>query len=140
MLEPRDQPPGVENKDCQILLGYGSKKQPFAADSVAAAETIACYFGIRETLFAPRAFNHAGALRVFVDNSQVVSLARNGHSESLEFAHRAVNVRAACLKDAGRLGWTRVCKVPTRENRSNLMTKPVKASDLDRERRLLGLH
>jgi len=140
-IEPQGQEPGG---DCSLILAFGSRKQPFCAESVAAAESVACYLGLREALpvhwaFGQCAHRDGGPLRVFVDNSQVVSLARNGHSESLEFIHKAVNVRTGSLKDAGQLGWVRVCKIRTEYNRANLLTKPVKPVDIRREREMAGL-
>ena len=78
-------------------------------------------------------------LEVRVDNSQVRSLARNGHSESLEFMHKAVNVRVGCLRDYGTLGWIRMGYVPSKLNKSNLFTKEVKPFELHDARRMLGL-
>ena len=106
---------------------------------VAAAEVVACYVGLRDCLPTHWALTLNDPLNTCVDNSQVVSLARNGHSESLHFVHKAANMREGWLKNAGRFGWCRISKIRTEHNRSNLLTKPVKPAAMSLERALAGL-
>ena len=137
-IEPKDQAPGQEG-GYTLPLAWGSRRQPFTAESVAAAEVVACYVGLRDCLPTHWALMPDEPLNTCVDNSQVVSLARNGHSESLHFAHKAVNVREGWLKNAGKFGWCRISKIRTEHNRSNLFTKPVKPAAMALERSLAGL-
>lgn len=137
-IEPKDQAPGQEG-GLMLPLAWGSRRQPFTAESVAAAEVVACYVGLRDCLPAHWALLPNDPLNTLVDNSQVVSLARNGHSESLYFVHKATNVREGWLKAAGHFGWCRISKIRTEHNRSNLLTKPVKAATMALERSLAGL-
>ena len=75
-----------------------------------------------------------------MDNNQVVSLGKTGHSENLELAHKAANVRACFLKDAANLGWLRIRKVASKLNKSNPLTKPVNAAEWKNEALFLNMH
>jgi len=123
-----------------VLLHWGSKKQPFTAESAASAEATAAHLGMRECLPLKASWPaSAGAFILRVDNMQVVALARSGTSEKLEFLAKAANVRLGTLRDAVAQGWLLVVYVPTKLNRANFLTKPLGALDLDRERSLCGL-
>ena len=135
-----------------LTLHWGSRKQPFSAESAAAAETCAGYYALRESLPAALSWRSAvdTALISFVfgehppltlctDNSQVVSLSNSGESEKLFFLHKATNVRACFLRDAIEQGWVAVEKVETAKNPSNIFTKCLGRVQLEREARLAGL-
>ena len=143
-----------------IPIFWGSKKQPFTAESAAAAEGCAAYYGLRESLPVvlsltsvvdqPDCSNAHDAsvdstipmkpkLILRTDNSQIVSLSRTGESDKLFFSHKATNTRVAFLRDSVARGWLTVEKWPTRLNPSNLLTKVLGRLQLNAEAAMCGL-
>ena len=138
----------------------GLQKQPFTAESAAAAEGCAAYYGLRESLPVvlsltsvvdqPDCSNAHDAsvdstipmkpkLILRTDNSQIVSWSRTGASDKLFFSHKATNTRVAFLRDSVARGWLTVEKWPTRLNPSNLLTKVLGRLQLNAEAAMCGL-
>ena len=144
-------------KNAFIPIFWGSKKQPFTAESAAAAEGCGAYYGLRESLPVVLSLTsvvdqpeHSDGsdvstipmkpkLILRTDNSQIVSLSRTGESEKLFFSHKATNTRVAFLRDSVARGWLTVEKWPTRTNPSNLLTKVLGRLQLEAEATMCGL-
>ena len=142
-------------KNAFIPIFWGSKKQPFTAESAAAAEGCAAYYGLRESLPVVLSLTSVvdqpeqaddstvdsmkPKLILRTDNSQIVSLSRTGESDKLFFSHKATNTRVAFLRDSVARGWLTVEKWPTRLNPSNLLTKVLGRLQLEAEATMCGL-
>ena len=147
----------LENRERKafIPIFWGSKKQPFTAESAAAAEGCAGYYGLRESLPVVLSLTSVvdqpehsdesaiGEMKpkliLRTDNSQIVSLSRTGESDKLFFSHKATNTRVAFLRDSVARGWLTVEKWPTRLNPSNLFTKVLGRLQLEAEATMCGL-
>jgi hypothetical protein len=125
------------------LLHWGSQKQSFRAESPAASETAAGYCALKYSYSTPHALQECasvgGPVPLWLDNKQVLSLAKNGGSEALFFMHKAANARDGLLKDAVELGLIEPLKIASKLNPTNIFTKPLDRIDHERECSLLGL-
>ena len=132
----------VPNHTVRIPLAWGSRKQGIVADSAAAAETTAAYVGLKEVLPLSSTITEAGRnipVKLFVDNSQVISLAKSGESEKLHFHHKALNIRINMLQYFIENGIATIEHVKTKLNPANLFTKVLGRLDTERESSLCGL-
>ena len=132
----------IPNHTTRIPLIWGSRKQAIVAESAAAAECTAAYTGIHEALPLSGTLNDAGRplpVNLFVDNSQVISLAKSGDSERLHFHHKALNIRINMLQYLIENGFATIAHIRTTINPANLFTKVLGRLDTERESALCGL-
>ena len=130
------------NHTTRIPLIWGSRKQAIIAESAAAAECTAAYTGIHEAIPLSGTINDAGRplpVKLFVDNSQVISLAKSGDSERLHFHHKALNIRINMLQYLIENGFATIDHIRTAINPANLFTKVLGRLDTERESALCGL-
>jgi len=130
--------------DSSILLHWGSTKQSFRAESPAASEVSAAYAALKSAAYTilgayMRCAASHDSIPLGIDNGQVITLAKKGTSEALEFAHKAMNARIGLLKDMTMLKLVGLHKVRGEMNPANILTKPLLRLAHERECAMLGL-
>ena len=125
-------------------MAWGSRRQQLSAVSAAESETVATYSAIKHTfpiwvsvreIFAVQ----DASLLVFLDNRQVISLAKNGASDKLWLHSKSINARLSLLQDLILAGWLRVEWVSTLDQLADIFTKPLQRFDIEAARRSLGI-
>ena len=126
-----------------IPLFWKSTKQRTKADSAAAAESMAGYAGIKNSwpIFdsCKQVFGLSGPLSIFMDNKQVLSLARNGSSDKLFFAFKAANLRMGLLRELAENQFASFSHVRSANQKADIFTKSLSRIMLERNCESIGL-
>ena len=134
----------IEGEGTFIPYMWRSRRQAIAADSTGASELLAAHLAVREaltTVHASRFLLGADAqpLRLMVDNSAVVRVARRGTSAGLAWLGLAVRLRVSLLRDLSDLDLLSVEYVATASNMADMFSKALAVLKLQRANRMIGM-
>ena len=129
-----------ESGNSLIPLLWSSKRQGVVATSAAAAETIAAFQGLSLSLPLFDAMYSDSALVVKIDNSQVLSLVKNGVSDKLYFTCKSANVRANALAELQARGVVSFEHCRTNLQKADLYTKVLERLKFQGGARSIGLN